>query len=203
MAITLMPLPFSMDALEPAISAETLEFHHGKHHKGYVKKTEELIAGTDLEDQPIEAIVAAARMSNDTALFNQAAQVWNHGFYWASLNPEKSNPSVGLAEAIGEAFGSHDQMIDTLVEAATGQFGSGWAWLIANGDRVLIDTTPNADQPTDSASRPLLVIDVWEHAYYIDRRNDREAYLKAIANIMNWQFASENFDRKATWTYPA
>ncbi len=202
MAIKLMPLPYPLDALEPAISAETLTFHHDKHHKGYVTKTNELVAGSPDEDRPLEAIIASARATNNDELFNQAAQVWNHGFYWASLNPKKSAPSEELAAAVSSSFGSQGKMIDALVEAATGQFGSGWAWLIANGDRLLIDTTGDADQPDVRVSRPLLVIDVWEHAYYIDRRNDRPAYLKAITELLNWQFASENFDRDTPWAYP-
>ncbi len=202
MPISLMPLPFDKAALEPAISAETLEFHHGKHHKAYVDKTNELTAGTDLEGKPLEAIIAAAK-AKDQKLFNQSAQVWNHGFYWESLSPEKTEPSADLTKAISAAFGSHDAMIDMLVEEAAAHFASGWAWIVAKDDALAIVTTHDAGLPDEGEGIPLLVLDVWEHAYYIDRRNDRKAYLTAAAKLLNWDFASANFASGERWIYPA
>jgi Fe-Mn family superoxide dismutase len=201
MPIKLIPLPYSAEALEPAISAETLNFHHGKHHRAYVEKTSELVADTGLADEPLESIIAAASKQGDAKLFNQAAQVWNHGFYWHSLTPEKTSPSQALATAINSSFGSHEQMIEKLLEEAAARFASGWAWLVANQGQLAITTTGNADRPSEGGT-PLLVIDVWEHAYYIDRRNDRQAYLEAAASVLDWQFASENLERDAWWTYP-
>ncbi len=202
MPISLMPLPFEKAGLEPAISAETLEFHHGKHHKAYVDKTNELTAGTDLEGKPLEAIIAAAK-AKDQKLFNQSAQVWNHGFYWESLSPEKTEPSADLTKAISAAFGSHDAMIDMLVEEAAAHFASGWAWIVAKDDALAIVTTHDAGLPDEGEGIPLLVLDVWEHAYYIDRRNDRKAYLTAAAKLLNWDFASANFASGERWIYPA
>lgn len=200
--ITLMPLPFDKSALEPAISAETFDFHHGKHHKAYVDKTNELVAGTDLEGQSLEAIIDAAR-GKDQKLFNQSAQVWNHGFYWNSLSPEKTQPSADLAAAIDSAFGSHEAMIEKLVSEGALHFASGWAWLVAKGGRLEVISTHDADLPGEDAGVPLLVLDVWEHAYYIDRRNDRKAYLTAASQLLNWDFASANHASGKRWTYPA
>jgi Fe-Mn family superoxide dismutase len=202
MPITLMPLPFDKAALEPAISAETLEFHHGKHHKAYVDKTNELTAGTDLAGKPLEAIIAAAK-GTDQKLFNQSAQVWNHGFYWASLSPEKTEPLAELKQAISAAFGSHDAMLTKLVEEGVAHFASGWAWLVSRGGKLAVISTHDAGLPDEGEGTPLLVLDVWEHAYYIDRRNDRKAYLTAAANLLNWDFASANFSSGDRWTYPA
>lgn len=202
MPITLTPLPFEKAALEPAISAETLEFHHGKHHKAYVDKTNELTAGTELEGKPLEAIIAAAK-GKDQKLFNQSAQVWNHGFYWASLSPEKTEPSAKLTKAVSAAFGSHDAMITKLVEEGVAHFASGWAWLISRDGELAIISTHDAGLPDESDGTPLLVLDVWEHAYYIDRRNDRKAYLTAAAKLLNWEFASANYASGERWTYPA
>ncbi|MFM6932747.1 MAG: superoxide dismutase [Novosphingobium sp.] len=202
MPITLMPLPFDKTALAPAISAETLEFHHGKHHKAYVDKTNELTAGTDLEGSSLEEIIAAAA-AKDEKLFNQSAQVWNHGFYWKSLSPDQTEASAKLKSAIDASFGSHDDMIAKLVEAGVGHFASGWAWIVAKGDTLSIVTTHDAGLPDDSDGIPLVVLDVWEHAYYIDRRNDRKAYLTAAAKLLDWDFASANFTSGERWTYPA
>lgn len=202
MSITLMPLPFDKAALEPAISAATLEFHHGKHHKAYVDTTNELTEGTELDGQPLEAIIAAAKGS-DKKLFNQSAQVWNHGFYWASLSPETTEPSADLAKAISATFGSHDALLTTLVEEGAAHFASGWAWLVSRGGELAVISTHDAALPDGSEDTPLLVLDVWEHAYYIDRRNDRKAYLTAAAKLLNWDFASANFASGERWTYPA
>lgn len=203
MAISLTPLPYAKDALEPAISAQTLELHHGKHHKGYVDKTNAAIEGTDLSDKGLNDVVKAAAAKKDTKLFNQAAQAWNHGFYWHSLSPDGGKPETALAAAIDSAFGSFDAMAEKLAAEAEGHFGSGWAWLVADGDTLRIATTHDAGCPlTEDGGRPLLVIDVWEHAYYLDRKNDRKAYLKAALGLLNWQFADANFARREPWTYP-
>ncbi|MDE2411020.1 MAG: superoxide dismutase [Sphingomonadales bacterium] len=202
MTITLTPLPYAEAALEPAISAATLAVHHGKHHKAYVDKTNALVAGTGLADAPLEAIVLDAVARKDGKLFNQSAQAWNHGFYWHSLTPERSQPGSELAAAITGSFGSLDDMLTKLVDEGLGHFGSGWAWLMAEGNALSIITTHDAGCPLGQAARPLLVVDVWEHAYYLDRKNDRGAYLKAALGLLNWRFADENFARSTAWTYP-
>lgn len=202
MAIILPPLPYPSDALEPAISAATLEVHHGKHHKAYVDKTNALIAGTDHEALSLEDIIVAADKAKDRKLYNQAAQAWNHGFYWNSLSPDAAAPNDDLSEAIEQAFGSVDEAVSQLVEQGETHFGSGWAWLMADAKAVSVTTTHDAGCPVGGKARPLLVIDVWEHAYYLDRKNDRKAYLKAVADRINWTFASDNFGRKGIWTYP-
>lgn len=203
MAITLTLLPYAKDALEPAISADTLELHHGKHHRGYVDKTNAAITGTDLENADLNTIVKAAADKKDTKLFNQAAQAWNHGFYWNSLSPQGGKPGADLAAAIDESFGSYDAMIEKLAAEAEGHFGSGWAWLLADGKKLSIASTHDAGCPLTGDTRPLLVVDVWEHAYYLDRKNDRPAYVKAAMGILNWAFADENFANDEAWTYPA
>ncbi|PKB19374.1 Fe-Mn family superoxide dismutase [Novosphingobium kunmingense] len=203
MPIALTPLPYAKDALAPAISAATLELHHGKHHKGYVDKTNAAIEGTDLTDAGLNDIVKAAAEKDDAKLFNQAAQAWNHGFYWHSLSPESGKPGADLAAAIEKSFGSHDDMLEKLSAEAEGHFASGWAWLLADGESLSVATTHDAGCPlTDAKGRPLLVIDVWEHAYYLDRKNDRKAYLTAALGILNWAFADANFASKHPWTYP-
>ena len=203
MAIILPKLPYAVDALEPAISSTTLEVHHGKHHKAYVDKTNTLVSGTDHDGKPLEQIIVAAAKAKDQKLYNQAAQAWNHGFYWNSLSPEATKPDDSLLAALEAAFGSTDDAVSKLAEQGETHFGSGWAWLMADGDALSVTTTHDAGCPIGESARPLLVIDVWEHAYYLDRKNDRKAYLKAIADRINWTFASENFARKDTWTYPS
>ncbi|MDE2435133.1 MAG: superoxide dismutase [Sphingomonadales bacterium] len=204
MSVSLISLPYPETALEPAISAQTLAVHHGKHHRAYVDKTNELIAGTSLADASLNSIVVAAAVANDTKLFNQAAQAWNHGFYWHSLTPNRSAPDGALAEAIASTYGSAEKLCDVLIEQGVGHFGSGWAWLVADGKDLSIVTTHDAGCPlADGNKRPLLVIDVWEHAYYLDRKNDRKAYLTAAARLLDWNFASENFSRGEPWTYPS
>lgn len=202
MAIILPPLPYARDALEPSISAATLEVHHGKHHKAYVDKTNALVAGTRHDGKSLEQIVAAAE-GDDQKLYNQAAQAWNHGFYWNSLTPNTTAPDTALAAALNAAFGSLDAAVGKLAEQGETHFGSGWAWLMAEGDALSVMTTHDAGCPIGGSAKPLLVIDVWEHAYYLDRKNDRKAYLAAIAERINWEFASENFARDGIWSYPA
>lgn len=204
MTIALMPLPYSSDALAPHISRETLEFHHGKHHRGYVDKVNKAIEGTGLAGRDLESIVKAAREQGDDKLFNSAAQAWNHGFYWHSLSPERSEPSGALADAISRDFGSLGKLNEQLAAEAKGHFASGWAWLVADGDKLEVVSTHDAGTALLGKARPLLTIDVWEHAYYIDFRNDRAAYLEAvIENRLDWDFASRNYKRTEAWAYPS
>ena len=203
MAFELMPLPYDSEALAPAISAETLSFHHGKHHKAYIDKTNAAIEGTDLADADLETVIAKARGSNQ-GLFNNAAQSWNHGFYWLSLTPNATSPSGDLAAKIDEAFGSLDELNKQLAERGAGHFASGWVWLAEKGGKLSIEETHDGDTLADSDSRPLLTIDLWEHAYYLDHQNKRPDYLKAVLDAhLNWDFAAENLARGATWKYPS
>ncbi len=203
MAFELMPLPYDSEALAPAISAETLSFHHGKHHKAYIDKTNAAIEGTDLADADLETVIAKARGSNQ-GLFNNAAQSWNHGFYWLSLTPNATRPSGDLAAKIDEAFGSLDELNKQLAERGAGHFASGWVWLAEKGGKLSIEETHDGDTLADSDSRPLLTIDLWEHAYYLDHQNKRPDYLKAVLDEhLNWDFAAENLARGATWKYPS
>ncbi len=200
MTIALMPLPYAQDALEPHISSKTLEIHHGAHHKTYVDKLNAAIEGTDNAGKPLEAIVKAS----SGPLFNNAAQTWNHGFYWHSLSPEKTQPSESLATAIKNDFGSMDALLEALTNEAVGHFASGWAWLVVEGGKLKVISTHDAGTPITTDANPLVTIDVWEHAYYIDQMNKRPAYVKAVLeNVINWKFASDNFDRGTAWVYPA
>ena len=204
MTISLMPLPYSLDALAPHVSADTLQVHHGAHHTTYVEKANAAIEGTDLADKPLEDIVKAAKAQSKTGLFNSAAQTWNHGFYWNSMAPEKSTPSSALSSAIDGAFGSMDEMLTKLKDEAVNHFASGWAWLVAESGGLKVISTHDAETALTGAANPLLTIDVWEHAYYLDVKNKRPEYVSAVlGNIANWQFASENFDRGTPWTYPS
>ena len=188
-------LPYALDALEPHMSRETLEFHHGKHHATYVEKLNELVEGTDLDGLPLEEIV---RRSSG-ALFDNAAQAWNHGFFWQCLSPSGGGtPDQELGQAIAQGFGSLADFRERFTEAATALFGSGWAWLTLRDDGKLeIETTGNADTPLRNGGQPLLTCDLWEHAYYIDHRNKRPEYLEAFWQLANWRFADQCF-RDAT-----
>ena len=192
--ITLAPLPYADDALAPTVSAKTISFHYGKHHAGYVKALNGLIAGTKYEGLPLDAIVAASRDAGDTAIFNNAAQIWNHDFYWRSLAPagKGGEPSSELLAAINASFGSLDACKAALADAAVKRFGSGWAWLLKKDGKLVVESTSNADTPCGKPFvTPLLVIDVWEHAYYLDWQNQRAAYVKAVVDgHLNWSFAS-------------
>jgi Fe-Mn family superoxide dismutase len=204
MTIALMPLPYATDALAPHISSDTLEVHHGGHHKGYVKKVNDAIAGGSLADASIEAIIADAARSGDHKLYNSAAQPWNHGFYWNSLTPSQSTPSAELASAIDAAFGSVDALGEALQKEGEAHFASGWVWLVADGGALKVTSTHDADTPLTGSANPLLTIDLWEHAHYLDTKNERPRYLKAvIGNLLNWEFASENYARATPWTYPS
>ena len=195
--ITLAPLPYADDALAPTISAKTISFHYGKHHAGYVKTLNGLIAGTKYEGLSLEEIVAASRDAGDTAIFNNAAQIWNHDFYWRSLAPAENGgePSAELLAAIKASFGSLDACKAALADAAVKRFGSGWAWLLVKDGKLVVESTSNADTPCGKPGvKPLLVIDVWEHAYYLDWQNARAAYVKAVVDgHLNWTFASSSF----------
>ena len=174
-----------------------MSFHYGKHHAGYVKTLNGLIAGTKYEGLPLEEILRISRDSGDTAIFNNAAQIWNHDFYWESLAPagRGGEPSPELLAAIVASFGSLDACKAALADSAVKRFGSGWAWLVAKDGKLAVESTPNADTPCGKPFvKPLLVIDVWEHAYYLDWQNARAAYVKAIVgNHLNWTFASQQF----------
>ena len=195
--ITLAPLPYADDALAPTVSAKTISFHYGKHHAGYVKTLNGLIAGTKYEGLSLEEIVAASRGAGDTAIFNNAAQIWNHDFYWQSLAPagKGGEPSPELLAAINASFGSLDACKAALADAAVKRFGSGWAWLVMKDGKLVVESTSNAETPCGKPGvKPLLVIDVWEHAYYIDWQNARAAYVKAVVDgHLNWAFASSGF----------
>jgi len=183
-------LPYNKDALQPHISAETLEFHYGKHHQTYVTNLNNLIKGTEFESATLEEIVK----KSSGGVFNNSAQVWNHTFYWNSLNPKKTAPAGGLEKALKDAFGSVDEFKTKFTAAAIGTFGSGWAWLVVNGaGKLEITSTSNAGCPLTSGQKPLLTCDVWEHAYYIDYRNARAKYVEGFWNLVNWDFANRNF----------
>jgi Fe-Mn family superoxide dismutase len=201
MPFALIDLPFVADALEPAISAETLSFHHGKHHKAYVEKTNAAVQDSDLAEAGLETVISKTR-GKSAGLFNNAAQVWNHGFYWHSLWPEVGAPSGDLAEKIAGSFGSLEGLKKTLSSAGAGHFASGWVWLVEQGGVLSIEETHDAETLADGDANPLLVIDLWEHAYYLDHQNARPAYLAAVIERLNWGFAAENLARGTPWTYP-
>jgi superoxide dismutase, Fe-Mn family len=185
----LMQLPYEPSALAPYISAETLSYHYGKHHAGYVNKLNTLIEGTEFADKPLEHII----MNASNAIFNNAAQIYNHDFYWKSLSPAATTPSMHLLSLIQRDFGSMQAFEEAFLAAATGFFGSGWVWLvITNEGKLEINTTSNADTPLRHSKTPLLTCDVWEHAYYIDYRNVRPDYLANWWKLINWDFVSEN-----------
>lgn len=193
----LPPLPYAEEALEPHISARTLSFHHGKHHKAYVDKTNELIKGTDLAKLSlVELIREAAKDGDKQLLFNNAAQIWNHDFYWHSMSPKGGGAPEGpLAQQIERDFGSFEKFKETFKAKAAGQFGSGYCWLVLGPDgKLAITTTANADTPVaDTKQVPLLTTDVWEHSYYLDYQNKRPAYLDAfLDHLVNWAFAEAN-----------
>ena len=188
MAFELPKLPYSMDALAPHISTETLEFHYGKHHNGYVTKLNAAVEGTPLAEKSLEDIIK----SSEGGVFNNAAQIWNHTFYWNSLSPNGGGAPTGpIAEAIDKNFGSFDEFKTKFTGAAGTLFGSGWAWLVKNADGSLsIEQTGNAGCPLTNNQTPLLTCDVWEHAYYIDYRNARPKYIEAFWNLVNWEHAN-------------
>lgn len=194
MKFELMNLPYSQTALEPHLSAETISYHYGKHHAGYVNKLNTLIEGTHYADQSVEDIVKQA----EGPIFNNAAQVFNHDFYWHGLSPVPTTISLKLSNQIREDFGSLEQLKEAFFSAASGFFGSGWIWIIlTDNGHLAIETTSNADTPLRHGRIPLLTCDVWEHAYYIDYRNGRADYLENWWKLINWEFISENFEHTA------
>jgi len=190
MTFTLPELPYAKDALEPHITANTLDFHHGKHHNTYVVKLNEMIAGTEFEGLALEDIIK----KSDGGIFNNAAQVWNHTFYWNCMSPNGGGAPTGkIADKINEDFGSFEEFKKELAAAGATQFGSGWAWLVLDGVKLKIVKTANAESPLTSGQIPLLTIDVWEHAYYLDYQNRRPDYISTfIDKLVNWSFVEEN-----------
>ena len=194
--IELPELPYDTAALEPYVSARTLEFHHGKHHHAYVTKLNDAIAGTDYADLSLEEIVHKASTAGDVGVFQNAGQTWNHTFLWNSMSPEGGgSPDGDLREKVEEQFGSVEEFRTQFSKAAMGQFGSGWAWLVRQpSGNLAIVATANADTPIITEDRPLLTLDVWEHAYYLDYQNARQAYVDTfLDNLVNWKFAAENY----------
>jgi Fe-Mn family superoxide dismutase len=193
MPFELPPLPFEMDALEPFISRETLEYHYGKHHQAYVNNLNKLLEGRPDADKPLEDVI----LFSEGAVFNNAAQVWNHSFYWQGLRKDSPEPEGPLAEAIKRDFGSVDKLKQELASVATAQFGSGWAWLVSQGGKIKVTKTSNADLPMKHDQRALFTVDVWEHAYYIDYRNARPKYVETVlGNLINWEFVASNFTQR-------
>ncbi len=191
MAFELPSLPYAKNALAPHISEETLEFHHGKHHKTYVDNLNNLVPGTEFEGQSLEAIIKVS----SGGIFNNAAQVWNHTFYWHCLSPNGGGEPTGeLADAINETFGSFDIFKEEFTKTSVTTFGSGWGWLVKTSDGKLeLASTTGAGNPLTEGKTPLLTCDVWEHAYYVDYRNARPAYLKAFWELVNWEYVAEQF----------
>jgi Fe-Mn family superoxide dismutase len=193
MAFSLPPLPYDKNALAPHISAETLEYHHGKHHNAYVVKLNELLAGKPEADKSLEEVI----LSSEGPVFNNAAQVWNHTFYWSCMKPAGGGkPSGDLAQAIDRDFGSYEKFAEQFTQAGITQFGSGWAWLVSDKGKLSVTKTGNADLPMKHGQKAILTMDVWEHAYYIDFRNARPKYIETfLSSLVNWDFVSENLKK--------
>ena len=198
MPFTLPDLPFARDALAPHMSAETLDYHHGKHHKAYVDKTNGMLAEKGLADASLIEVIKAAKEKGDKGLFNNSAQIWNHSFFWQCLAPEGSTrPSGQLRDLINDSFGGEQALLDKLATESVNHFASGWGWLVLNGGKLEITSLHDADTPAVHGLVPLLTIDVWEHAYYIDYRNERPKFVKSVLeNIINWDFVAQNLDGK-------
>ena len=196
MSIELPGLPYAIDALEPHVSSRTLKFHHGKHHKAYVDKLNAAIVGTAYEGLSLEAIVSASHEAADSGVFNNAAQIWNHTFLWHSMSPSGGGELAGpLSEAITNRFGDLAGFRDAFKDSALGQFGSGWTWLVRTAEGVDIANSGNAETPLTDGVTPLLTLDVWEHAYYLDYQNRRDAYIDVfLTKLINWEFAARNFE---------
>ena len=196
MAFELPPLPFDKSALEPHMSAETFDYHHGKHHKAYVDKTNGWIDEKGLAGLSLVEVVKKAKTGGDKGLFNNSAQIWNHSFFWQCLAPSGTSPSGKLGDLISSGFGSTGAMLEKLQAEAVNHFASGWAWLVLEGDALKITSYHDADTPiVYDGVKPLLTLDVWEHAYYVDYRNARPKFAETILNnIVNWDFVSQNLD---------
>ena len=198
MPFTLPDPPFAKDALAPHMSAETLDYHHGKHHKAYVDKTNGLIEGTELAGASLVEVIKAAKQKGDKGLFNNSAQIWNHSFFWQCLAPEGSKrPSGKLRDLINVGFGGEQALLDKLATESVNHFASGWGWLVLSNGKLEVTSLHDADTPAVHGLTPLLTIDVWEHAYYIDYRNERPKFVKSVLeNIINWDFVAQNLDGK-------
>jgi Fe-Mn family superoxide dismutase len=197
MPFVLPDLPFDRTALGDFMSAETLEFHHGKHHKAYVDKVNGMVEGKGLSGAALSDVIRTARERGDAGLFNNSGQIWNHNFFWMCLAPpDAQRPTGQLAELIDDAFGSTEQMLVQLRDEAVGHFASGWAWLVLDGGKLKITSLHDGDTPVAyEGMKPLLTVDVWEHAYYIDYRNQRPAFVDAVLNnLVNWEFVAQNLD---------
>ncbi|MGE3172731.1 MAG: superoxide dismutase [Planctomycetota bacterium] len=195
MAFELPPLPYANDALSPHITAQTLSFHHGKHHNAYVTNLNKLVDGTDLAGKSlVDVVKATAGKADKAGVFNNAAQVWNHTFYWHSMKAGGGGkPAGAIAAKIDADFGGYDKFVEAFSQAGATQFGSGWAWLVLDGGKLKVTKTPNAETPLTTGAVPLLTMDVWEHAYYLDFQNRRPDYIKAfLEHLVNWDFANEN-----------
>jgi superoxide dismutase, Fe-Mn family len=198
----LPPLPYAENALEPVITANTMRFHYGKHHKGYVDNLNKLIPGTEYANMTLEEIISSTvRHPEKSAIFNNAAQIWNHTFYWKSLSPNGGGePPAALKQKIEDAFGSVDACKKELASAAVSQFGSGWVWLVIDGGSLKVVKTANAETPLTTSMKPLLTIDVWEHAYYLDYQNRRADYFNDVFDkLINWEFVLQNASLWWTW----
>ena len=194
-SIVLPPLPYAENALEPVITAKTVSFHYGKHHKGNLDNLNKLISGTEYASLSLEKIITStAGRPDKTAIFNNAAQTWNHTFYWNSMRPKGGGePPAALKQKIEASFGSFDACKKELASASVSQFGSGWVWLVLDGGKLKVVKTANADNPLTTGMKPLLTIDVWEHAYYLDYQNLRADYFNAVLDkLINWEFALQN-----------
>jgi len=199
MAFELPPLPFAMDALEPHMSARTLEFHHDKHHAAYVKTANDLVKGTPFENKPLEEVIlAAAKDESKATIFNNTAQIWNHTFFWNCLKKGGGGkPSGDIAKRIDSDLGGYEKFVEEFKKAATTQFGSGWAWLVLDKGKLKIIKTPNAVNPLSQGSVALLTVDVWEHAYYLDFQNRRPDFVTSfIDHLINWDYVQRNLDAK-------
>ncbi|HEY9218664.1 MAG TPA: superoxide dismutase [Phenylobacterium sp.] len=196
MAIHLPELPYEPTALEPHVSADTLGFHHGKHHRAYVDKTNELIAGTDLEGADLETIIFRARSRGDQKLLNQAGQAWNHDFFWQCMTPDAAPPQGRLAELIDRDLGGLEAFKAAFKDEGVDHFASGWAWLVLEGGKLKVTSFHDGDTPVGRGVQPLLTCDVWEHAYYLDYQNERGAFLDAfLEHLANWRFAARMLER--------
>ena len=196
MSFVLDPLPYAYDALAPHMSAETLEFHHDKHHAAYVNNANNLIKGTEWEGLPIEQVITGSHGKNP-AVFNNVAQIWNHAEFWKYLKPHGGGKVPGKVEkALIEAFGSVEKALEDLANAGVTQFGSGWAWLAVKDGKVAVSKTPNAENPLIHGATPILTVDVWEHAYYIDYRNRRPDFVKTVLdNLVNWEYVEAQLEK--------
>lgn len=197
MPFTLPELPYAPDALQPHMSKETFEYHHGKHHLAYITKANELVAEKGLGGASLVDLIKNHTSPGDKPLFNQVAQIWNHSFFWQCLSPKKQAPTGKLAEMITRDFGSHDALLKKLAAESVGHFASGWGWLVLKDDKLAVTSYHDADTPVAHGVAPLFTLDVWEHAYYIDYRNARPKFAEAVLNnLVNWEFVAQNLDGK-------